>query len=338
MTITQSDWDHLETDRHAHGVTVRRIYPESMHDIFIAVRHPDNRRMLTLRLGTREAEEAMRRLRALPRTRGLEMQFARLTDDKSELQIVLTDDSLEEVFNPLASDIASVAQSAMDPVVAVLSAVSRFEYWKRMLESLTERGLTVQARRGLFGEISLLREQLLRLLPAPEAVRAWTGPTAAHQDFQLPGIAIEVKTSSGKEPQTLVISSERELDACGTDMLILVHLSLDERRGGTGESLNVAVDRTRAAVNDAAARALLDDRLIRAGYLRLQRELYDEPRYTVRKQDYWHVTGDFPRITEADLRPGVGDCCYRISTAGLDGYLMTTDQVAEAITGRRADE
>ena len=28
---------------------------------------------------------------------------------------------------------------------------------------------------------------------------------------------------------------------------------------------------------------------------------------------FWHVAGDFPRITEADLRPGVGDCRYRIS-------------------------
>ena len=84
---------------------------------------------------------------------------------------------------------------------------------------------------------------------------------------------------------------------------------------------------------DAAARTLLDDLLVRAGYLRQQRDLYDEPRYTVRRQRFWHVAGDFPRITEADLRPGVGDCRYRISTAGLDQYLMTAEQVAAAVTG-----
>ena len=27
MTITERDWEQLEADRHAHGVTVRRVYP-----------------------------------------------------------------------------------------------------------------------------------------------------------------------------------------------------------------------------------------------------------------------------------------------------------------------
>ena len=53
------------------------------------------------------------------------------------------------------------------------------------------------------------------------------------------------------------------------------------------------------------------------------------------EQRFWHVTGNFPRITEADLRPGVGDCRYRISTAGLDQYLMTADQVSAIIGGSR---
>jgi Putative PD-(D/E)XK family member, (DUF4420) len=268
--------------------------------------------MLTLRVPPRDADEALRRLRALPRTRGLEMQLARLADDGSELRVVLTDASLREVFSPLAADIAAAARQAPGPAAAVLAAAGRFEHWRRMLERLDGTGLTPEARRGLFGELSILRGHLLPALPAAQAVAAWTGPAAAHQDFQLPAAAIEVKTTSAKEPQTLVISSERELDPSGTPRLLLAGLSLDERRGGSGESLNTAVDAVRAALADAAARSLLDDLLVRAGYLQSQRDLYGEPRYTVRRERFWHVTGDFPRITEADLRPGVGDCRYRV--------------------------
>ena len=338
MTITEHDWERLEADRHARGVTVRRVYPESVYDIFIAVRHPDGCRMLTLRVPPHDADEALRRLRALPRTRGLEMQLARLADDGSELRVVLTDGSLREVFNPLAGDIAAAARQAPGPAAAVLAAAGRFEHWRRMLERLDGTGLTPEARRGLFGELSILRGHLLPALPAAQAVAAWTGPAAAHQDFQLPGAAIEVKTSSGKEPQTLVISSERELDPHGAAWLVLAGLSLDERRGGSGESLNAAVSAVRDAVTDPAARSLLDDLLVRAGYLQSQRDLYDEPRYTVRRERFWHVTGNFPRITEADLRPGVGNCRYHIATAGLDEYLMTARQVAAAITAGGADE
>ena len=172
-----------------------------------------------------------------------------------------------------------------------------------------------------------------------DAVRAWTGPAAANQDFQLPAAAIEVKTSSGKEPQTLVISNERELDERGAAKLILAHLSLDERRGGNGESLNTAVDRTRAAVTDAAARDAAG-RPPRAGRVPAGTSVTcTTSRATPsRKQRFWHVTGDFPRITEADLRPGVGDCRYRISTAGLDQYLMTADDVTMAVTEGIPDE
>ena len=142
-----------------------------------------------------------------------------------------------------------------------------------MLQSSTDTGLAPEARRGLFGELTFLREHLLPPARRREAVAAWTGPTAAHQDFQLPGAAIEVKTSSGKEPQTLVISSERELDDTGTGRLILAHLSLDERRGGSGESLNVVVERARDARRPTPPHeSLLDDLLVRAGYLQAPAE------------------------------------------------------------------
>jgi hypothetical protein len=309
--ITERDWAQLESDWHADGTTVRLVYPRSPHDIFIAVRHPDGARMLTISVSPQAFSDVMRRIHELPRTRGLEMQFTRQDNADGQLRIVLADPSLREVFNPLATDIAATAHEEPDAADAVTAAVGRFEHWRQMLQSLALSGLTQQSQRGLFGELSFLRDHLLAALPSSEAVRSWTGPTGAHQDFQFPGAAIEVKTSAGKEPQTLVIASERELDDTGTSRLVLAHFSLDERRGGSGESLNAIVDRIRDLVADVPTRELLDGLLVRAGYLQQQRDLYDEPRYTIRKQHFWHVTGDFPRIMEADLRPGVGDCEYR---------------------------
>ena len=331
MTITEQDWSQLESDWHAHGVTVRRVYPQSPHEIFIGVRHPDGARMLAVVVGTQVAAQVMRQLHELPRTRGLEMQFARLDHDRRELRVILTDASMRKVFNPLASDIAGTAHAQSDDVEAVLAAVGRFSHWRQMLEKLAESGLSPQARRGLVGELSFLRYYLLDAMPATVAVRSWTGPTGAHQDFQFVGTAVEVKTSSGKEPQTIVISSERELDDTGVGWLALAHFSLDERRGGSGESLNTIVDCIRDAVSDAVARDTLNDLLIRVGYLEQQRGLYEEPRYSMRKQRFWRVAGEFPRITESDLRAGVGDCQYRISTTGLDAYLLTGEDVVTSV-------
>jgi hypothetical protein len=331
MTLTEQDWSRLESDWHQHGVTVRRVYPQSPHEIFIGVSHIDGARMLTVAVGTHAAAQVMRQLHELPRTRGLEMEFARLDNDRRELRVILTDASMREVFNPLASDIAAIADSQSDEADAVLAAVDRFNHWRQMLERLAESGLSPQARRGLVGELSFLRDYLLDAMPATAAVRSWTGPTHAHQDFQFVRTAVEVKTSSGKEPQTIVISSERELDDTGVDWLVLAHFSLDERRGGNGENLNAIVDCLRDTLNDATARDNLNDLLIRVGFFEQQRGLYEEPRYTIRKRRFWRVTGNFPRITESDLRPGVGDCQYHISTTGLDTYLLTSEDVVAAV-------
>ena len=329
--ITERDWAQLESDWHARGVTIRRIYPQSPYEIFIAVRHPDGARMLTIAVSTQTMTDVLRQIHELPRTRGLEMQFARLANDSGELRVILTDSSLREVFSPLVSDIAAAAYAEPSTAAAVLAAVGRFGHWRQMLQSLAVAGLAPQLRRGLFGELAFLRDHLLPSMPVGEAIRAWTGPAGAHQDFQLPNAAIEVKTSAGKEPQALVISSERQLDDTGTGRLILAHFSLDERRGGRGESLNAIVDRARDLVAYAGARETLDELLVRAGYLQSQRKLYDEPRYSVRRQRFWGVTGEFPRITEADLRPGVGDCEYRISVAGLEQYALAAEDVLSVV-------
>ena len=103
-------------------------------------------------------------------------------------------------------------------------------------------------------------------------------------------------------------------------MLLLAFLSLDERRGGSGESLNTAVAGARAAVTDAAAEACWTTCWCAPGTW--------SPSGTCTTSRGTQCVGngsgvspdDFPRITEADLRPGVGDCRYRISTTGLDEY------------------
>ena len=144
--ITERDWAQLESDWHTHGVTVRRVYPQSAHEIFIAVRHPDGARMLTIATDAHAMTDVLRQIHELPRTRGLEMQFARLGNDSGELRVILTDTSLREVFNPLASDIAATAHAEPSAADAVLAAVGRFDHWRQMLQNLAASGLDAVVR------------------------------------------------------------------------------------------------------------------------------------------------------------------------------------------------
>lgn len=331
MRVDEQDWQDLEAERHRHGVVSRRLYPASQHDLFIAIDQITGQRMLVIRTASSHAMAALRRFRTLPHTRGLHLEFVGLTDGRRELRIALTTADLREVFNPLVTDIADAAQAAPDDTEALVAAVQRFERWRNLLQTIGDTGLSHESRRGLYGELRVLRGHLLPALSPAKALQSWTGPLLANQDFQLNMCAIEVKTTSARGPQSVEIASERQLDETGVENLFLVHLSVDERQGGNGESLNAAVESARRPFDAAGLLTQFDELLVRTGFLPHQRHLYDEPRYTVRTERYWSVQGDFPRITESDLRSGVGDCQYRINTTGLDRFEVSSEQLATTL-------
>ncbi|MFU8870409.1 PD-(D/E)XK motif protein [Micromonospora sp. SL4-19] len=331
MRISESDWEALEAEQHPYGLVKRRLFPRSNHDIFVAVQQPAGRRMLLLTVSA-AAAELLRQHPALPRTKGLLLQLVPTSDGSQELQVVLTAGERREVFNPLITDIAAAAAAQEGPVGALRTAIERFEHWRRLLQSIGDGGLGADARRGLFGELVVLRDQVMPVVGSEAAVSAWRGPTGSHQDFQLSPCAIEVKTGAGKNPRTIAVANERQLDGTAAGQLLLCHLSVDERQGGSGESLNDVVDDLLGKLATGPADEFAD-LLVRAGYLSEHQHLYDEPHYTVLRTDFWHITGEFPRIVEADLRPGVGSCSYRISLVGLDQYGVPAERVAVIMKG-----
>ncbi|GIH20686.1 PD-(D/E)XK motif protein [Rugosimonospora africana] len=333
MRIDEDAWRQLESEHHAAGIVTLRLFPSSPQDIFLAVEQPTGQRMLVIHVPNAAAEAQVRH-GALPVTRGLTLRFTPAGPGRRDLQVILTAQDRREVFNPLVTDMAGVAAAAVGPAQALRAAVQRFEHWRHLLQSVADTGLDTPARRGLYGELTILRTHLLPHLPADTAVDAWTGPTGSNQDFQLESAAIEVKTGTAVAPQNIVIANERQLDDTGVDRLLLAHLSIDERRGGSGESLNTVIDTIHTLLTGAAARATFDDLLTRVGYLPSQRHLYDEPRYTVRDTRFWHVADGFPRITATDLPAGVGECRYRLSTVGLDHHRVPAEQVAQAVKGQ----
>ncbi|MCE6999975.1 PD-(D/E)XK motif protein [Saccharothrix sp. S26] len=328
MRVDEQDWQDLEAERHRRGVVSRRLYPASQRDLFIAIDQVTGQRMLVIRTSSSHAMAALRRFRAFPRTRGLHLEFVGLTDGQRELRIALMTADLREVFNPLLTDIADAAQAAPDDTEALVAAVQRFDHWRNLLQTIGDTGLSKESRRGLYGELRVLREHILLALSPVEALRSWTGPLLANQDFQVNRCAIEVKTTSARGPQSLQIASERQLDETGVEHLFLVHLSVDERQGGNGESLNAAVESVRRPFDAFGLATQFDELLMRIGFFSHQRHLYDDPRYTVRAEHLWSVQDDFPRITETDLRPGVGDCQYRITTTGLERFEVSPEQLA----------
>jgi hypothetical protein len=192
-------------------------------------------------------------------------------------------------------------------------------------------GLSGERQRGLYAELEFLRHDLTPCVGITDAVDGWQGPLGGH-DFQLAGGAYEVKGSAAHEPQVVRISSERQLDETGTDSLHLVHLSLDVHQHAGG-SLPELVASVRALAANTAVEALLNERLVDAGYADIHEPHYRSTGYTIRERQYFRIGAGFPRIIEGELANGVGGVRYRLAIAACAAF-STTAEAALGHIGR----
>ena len=321
-------WTELEDAPHGgFGTVVRRVHPESEHDILLGIEHPGGHRIVKLRLLGPVGEEYVR----LKASRGLDLKVHPSEIEGSDVEVRLTDERYRDIFTEVMSDVVAAVLSSTEPG-ALDTFCRRLRRWQKFLEIANIQGLTAERQAGLYAEMLLLTRILSDATGLTAAVSAWTGPTGTSQDFQLNRAAIEVKASRGGEPQYLQINSERQLDPTGVDRLFLAHFALDTRQAGVGQTLPDLVDGIRAECpEDGVARTSFDERLLSTGYTDAHADLYDT-RYALRSMSFYEVTEGFPRIIESDLPHGLGCVTYRITTAACEPFRCSDTELRAAIT------
>lgn len=331
MTITET-WLQLEASPPpgGGGIMARRIHPEAAVDLFLAVEKPTNARVLILRVkGAAVAGKV-----DLPRAEGFEVcrGFESLDGKKyCHLSVRLTHLRFGDVFTTLVEDVVKhVLPSPGDPA-AVRILLERLGRWQAFLKRHAADGLGEEAQQGLYGELWFLDQHVIPVRGPKAAVESWKGPEAAAQDFQVPGLAVEVKAAAGKQHQKLRISNERQLDSTGAGVLLVFHLSVDVRDGG-GESLPARVQLVRDHLTvDAVAATEFERLLFESGYLDCHAPAYEARGYTIRETNFFEVRDGFPRIVESDLRNGVGDVSYSISVAECKNFSFLESRARELL-------
>ncbi|MFE0267858.1 PD-(D/E)XK motif protein [Nocardiopsis alba] len=331
--IDENLWQELESRQRTAGRSTRRLHPESSHDLHLAVAHPTLRRMLLVGTDAKTADIIRPEIHELRATRGLQLNLSSVTGNRYELQVVLTDDELAEVFTPLVSDIADVILKTPTAEAAAEAMVRRYVRWQQLLRSVSREGLPLRSRAGLFGELYFLLTYAIPAVGERTAIRSWTGPQQASQDFQLPGAAVEVKATTSRSARSIQVMNERQLDTTGSTSLALAHVVLDSRQSGHGQSLNSLVNEVGERLTSPSSIRRFENLLVQAGYLQSQRDLYDHDLYTLRRDEFWVIDDGFPRIVEADLPFGVRECTYTIDVSALDTHSVTSEALVELIRG-----
>ena len=323
-------WIELETEAQriaGSGILKRMIAPDSACTVFLGIQRPSLNRLFLLQaprnlLPSREE---------IPESRGFELTV-QLTGEEPDTHATFvlsaTDRTFNEVFSAMAENLYQSLKECHDDREIIRIFMERLLKWQEFFERNGINGMSAEAQRGLYGELYFLRKNLLSV---PEnfvsEIASWTGPKNRQHDFQFGDIAVEVKTSSAKQHQKLQISSEQQLDETLVGNLFLYHLSLSiiENHPDTLPSL---ISDIRDALHTVyGASSIFETALLERGYLDAHAWRYEKTGYAVREANMFHVTRDFPRLTERNLPTGVGDLTYSISVSECKKFIVSLEEV-----------
>jgi hypothetical protein len=322
--IDEPLWQQLAGEHtDATGVVRRRIHGDRPVDLFIGVTQPGQRRLLSLEVAAGLA------MPALPDTGALRVLVlpGASASDRLELRITLDQPDMRAVFTPFVNDVVDTVSVCPTDQDALDTLAERFRHWRNLLSG-GSGGLGPRELQGLFGELWTLQHLVGPAVGIPASVAAWTGPDRERRDFLVGETGVEVKTTTTTPPASVRITSELQLDGGPLGALVLVALELDTAIGDTGTSV---VDLVRAITESAGEELDRFERsLLAYGYHSVHAPSYDVVRFTVRARHAFDVQTGFPRLTVADLPPGIGDVHYELSL-GAAAPWQIDDSVLDAV-------
>lgn len=323
-------WNELENDNSFRsGILYKRYSSAILPDVYVALKAPEKLRCIA----THISSEAIADVQTWNNFRDIKVEI--IPDDrdanKSWLLILLLNQQHKDVFSVLCEDLINQISSITDEKILIKDLLNRLAKWQTLFEKLGLQGLTPEAQRGLYGELYFLRKFLTISTSKQYCISSWQVPSNTVQDFHYSNWAVEVKTTHGNNHQKIHISSERQLDDTIVPLIYLFHLSLDVRNN-LGETLNQIVEEIETILkSDIAELNSFRLKLFEIGYFEIHKPLYESAGYNIRQESIYKVEGTFPRITENEIRHGVGDLKYSIIVADCLSYSRTETELYNQI-------
>ncbi len=336
MTKIENIWLDLEADASNHsGLLYKRYSAEVLPDVYIALKSPEKLRCIAASLSSSLEFNAKR----WNKFRDIKIQRIPDQNDKNKqfLLVILLSSQHKDVFSTLCEDLIMKVSDVNEENILVQELILRLDKWHLLFEKLGRQGLSEEAQRGLYGELYFLKKFLNKTTDAEYCVNSWRGIEKAVQDFQYSDWAVETKTTSGKNQQKLQIASERQLDTSLVPNIYLLHLSLEVRENH-GETLNHLVEELSDLITQSpAALSMFKLKLLEAGYFSHHHGEYEETGYSIRQENIYKITDDFPRITEKMIPAGVGDVRYSLIISANESWLIDEKQLFNQIIDKKND-
>jgi len=254
----------------------------------------------------------------------------RTTDGKWTLALTLQDQQLFDVFAKLCLDLVEQARPAMDENDALQLFLEALAQWKHLLQPARPEHLTLEALRGLLGELWFGFKYLGTKTTAETILSAWTGPLGAPQDFNFASDkAFEVKTVRSNA-SAVQVSSAQQLDPLHKHLrLVVVTLEDCDPTHPDGLQLPKLANSIRASLSASPQAQAHFERILREYPVDTADPFYLEHCFRSVTHREYVVSEDFPAIRASALVPGIREVRYSLDLAILAAFLTdpTLDEI-----------
>lgn len=196
--------------------------------------------------------------------------------------------------------------------------------WKHFFERENEIIMSDNKQQGLYAELIILEELISK--QGKEMVLHWTGCDKELHDFYINTNALEVKSSSVRQPYKINISSEYQLDKTDVSGDLLLFCLFLKKSSSDGENLCAVVRRINILLNNETyyINAFMK-KLFQSGYIDGNEELY---KCYFRKRDlkYYEVKEDFPCIVRSSLPAGINHVNYTIDIDQCEEFEISREE------------
>jgi len=266
---------------------------------------------------------------SFPKWNGVNINVVELPDYEEQTKFVVLNelpDGVDYIFEIVAEDLRKNVELIVDTSFAYKTVYDVLTKWKMFFQYDGKVFLSEEKQQGLYGELLFL-EYCMRKM-GNSAISCWAGCNSETHDFYFGDNAVEIKTTSTKEPYYAHISSEYQLDVLDVNGNLFLKFYALRKSQSSGEKLPVIIERIRSKLKDTVAlKALFNEKIRKYGYLDEARELYTTG-YYVRDEYSFKVENGFPCITSRSLSSGLSQVNYALSIESCNDYSV---DIADAL-------
>ena len=246
--------------------------------------------------------------------------------NEKNLIILLEDLFYQDIFDIFIEDILECIFENEKNENFFNILINRINKWINFFSNTKKEGLSLQKQIGLYGELYFI----LNFNDTKQNIFNWKGYDSYDKDFYFEDFGIEVKTTAKKKPYLINISNEKQLSLKGFKKIFLFVLIIEKSFHGN-DNLNEIIKKIKNKIsNDIECLKMFNNKLLKYGYLESQSTFYKNS-FIKLKEYFYEVSKEFPKITENDLKKGIGNIRYSINLSDCNEYQITKEKIISII-------